>query len=324
MASASSSLSPMSAPVLHPTSEKLTRMNFPVWKVLVLSALKGAQLSELLEDTAAPVETHIADDKKTKTPNPEFAVYVAKQQQVLNFLLTSLSKYMLEYVGAYTTPQEVWGNIVSMASSQSQERVINTQMALSTSRKGNQMVAQYVSKMKALADDMAVAGKKLDDEDLVSYILACLNIDFESVISAVAAHAEPISMTELYGQLVGYEQRQELLARIIPWPMLPQGAVVVLLLVAVLVTVVVLVADVAGAGAPTMAVNIIAWSANCVVRRGHMVQKCFKRFHRAFTGEEKSASAATGSYDVDTTWYADSGATDHITGELEKLTAHDM
>jgi hypothetical protein len=94
----------------------------------------------------APVETLIADDKKTKVPNLKFAIYVTKQHQVLNFLLSLLSKDMLEYVAAYTTPQEVWGNttpqevwgnLVSMASSQSRARVINTRMTLSTTRKSN-------------------------------------------------------------------------------------------------------------------------------------------------------------------------------------------
>jgi hypothetical protein len=32
------------AALLQPISEKLTRSNFPVWKALVLSALRGAQL----------------------------------------------------------------------------------------------------------------------------------------------------------------------------------------------------------------------------------------------------------------------------------------
>ena len=31
----------------------------------------------------------------------------------------------------------------------------------------------------------------------------------------------------------------------------------------------------------------------------------------------------TTDYDFDTNWYADSGATDHVTGELEKMTVHD-
>ena len=36
--------------------------------------------------------------------------------------------------------------------------------------------------------------------------------------------------------------------------------------------------------------------------------------------EEKVAAAADGSYGVDTNWYVDSGATNHITNELEKVT----
>jgi hypothetical protein len=42
-------------------------------------------------------------------------------------------------------------------STQSCARVINMRMALSTTRKGNLNIAQYVGKMKALADDMAFA-----------------------------------------------------------------------------------------------------------------------------------------------------------------------
>jgi hypothetical protein len=63
--------------------------------------LKGAQLSEFLEGKAVVLEqTLVSDDKKMKMSNPEFAIFIAKQQQMLNFLLSSLSKEMLEYVAA--------------------------------------------------------------------------------------------------------------------------------------------------------------------------------------------------------------------------------
>ena len=38
---------------------------------------------------------------------------------------------------------------------------------------------------------------------------------------------------------------------------------------------------------------------------------------------EQSRSASSASYGIDTNWYTDTGATDHITGELEKLTVRD-
>jgi hypothetical protein len=52
-------------------------------------------------------------------------------------------------------------------------------MALSTTMKGNLTIALYVGKLKSLADEMVSAWKKLDDEDLVGYILAGLNSDFD-------------------------------------------------------------------------------------------------------------------------------------------------
>jgi hypothetical protein len=60
-------------------------------------------------------------------------------------------------------------------------------------------VSKYIAKMKALTDEMASAGKKLDDEDLVSYILAGLDSDFDPVISTVSARVEAITVGELYG-----------------------------------------------------------------------------------------------------------------------------
>jgi hypothetical protein len=52
---------------------------------------------------------------------------------------------------------------------------------------------------------------------------------------------------------------------------------------------------------------------------GHIALNCWKRHQKNYRGPEKSAGAAYGSYGVDTNGCTDSGATDHITGELEKL-----
>ncbi|KAK1649357.1 hypothetical protein QYE76_067162 [Lolium multiflorum] len=48
-----------------------------------------------------------------------------------------------------------------------------------------------------------------------------------------------------------------------------------------------------------------------------------KPIMKNYHGPERTAGAAVGSYGIDTNWYADSGATDHITGELEKLQVRD-
>jgi hypothetical protein len=82
-----------------PVSEKLTRNNYILWKAQVHSALKGAQLANFIEPTAKPPNVFLApkkDDKKEPaTPNPEYAMWVAKDQTVLNYLLSNLSKEIL-------------------------------------------------------------------------------------------------------------------------------------------------------------------------------------------------------------------------------------
>jgi hypothetical protein len=95
---------------------------------------------------------------------------------------------------------------MSSFESQSHACVINVRMTLSTTKKGDITISKYVTKMKALADEMASIGKRLDDEELVSYILAGLDSEFDGVISAVSTRVEPITMSELYGQPLAHEQ----------------------------------------------------------------------------------------------------------------------
>jgi hypothetical protein len=57
---------------------------------------------------------------------------------------------------------------------------------------------------------------------------------------------------------------------------------------------------------------------------GHTADRCWYRFDEDFVPEQKhTAAIATTSYAVDADWYADSGATDHITSELDKLAVRD-
>jgi histone deacetylase 1/2 len=72
-------------------------------------------------------------------------------------------------------------------------------------------------------------------------------------------------------------------------------------------------------------------------KEGHPGWKCYNRYdssatpttgttqrgHPPHQQHHKSVSSATTGYGVDTNWYMDTGATDHITSDLEKLTVHD-
>jgi hypothetical protein len=71
-------------------------------------------------------------------------------------------------------------------------------MALSTASKGMSSMADYFVKMRGLTDEMASARKKLEDEEIISYILTDLGDDYDAVVTSVMARVEPISIAELY------------------------------------------------------------------------------------------------------------------------------
>jgi hypothetical protein len=53
---------------------------------------------------------------------------------------------------------------------------------------------------------------------------------------------------------------------------------------------------------------------------GHTTLRCWKCFDKNYNRPDKVANATSTSYNLDLMWYADSAATDHITGDLDKLT----
>jgi hypothetical protein len=58
---------------------------------------------------------------------------------------------------------------------------------------------------------MAAAGKKLDEEDVVSYVLASLDSEYNSIVSEMCSRVEPVTVVELCSQLLSYETRIDLL-----------------------------------------------------------------------------------------------------------------
>ena len=239
-----------------------------------------------------------------------------------------------------------------MFTSQTRARSLNTRLALQTTVKGTMSVSEYFGKMKALADEVAATGKRLDEEDFIAYILNGLDGEFDSVVSAIGMKTEPISVMEVYSQVLNFENRLKLRQ---------EGTAS---------------AHAAsrgrggfnpraggfsggggggpgrGRGAPTGGANFPGGNGGggnsrgrgytparnrgnqqrvdprpiCQVcyKRGHVAAKCWHRFDENYVPDERHvAAAAQAAYAVDTNWYIDSGATDHITSELDKLTVRE-
>jgi hypothetical protein len=129
---------------------------------------------------------------------------VAQDQQVLGFINASLSREVLGNVATCTTAAEVWTELNSMFSSQSRAHTIQLRTRLVATHKGDQFVAIYYSKMKGYVDEMAAAGKPLEDDDFISYVLAGLDQDYNSFVENIIGKME-ISLCAVYSHLLAAE-----------------------------------------------------------------------------------------------------------------------
>uniref|UniRef100_A0A453L844 CCHC-type domain-containing protein n=1 Tax=Aegilops tauschii subsp. strangulata TaxID=200361 RepID=A0A453L844_AEGTS len=94
-----------------------------------------------------------------------------------------------------------------MFSSQSLSRVNNIRTALINAQKGNQSVASYFAAMRGLADELAAAGKPIQDDELMSYIIHGLDQDYQPLVSALDARVTPVTLDELFAMLSNFDQR---------------------------------------------------------------------------------------------------------------------
>jgi hypothetical protein len=108
MASSSAQHAAISALGFLPVNEKLTRSNYPLWRAQVLSSIRGAELYDFLSPTAEPPAKYLAkkegeDKEVAPILNKEYIAWVAKDQQVLSYLLVSLSQEILQQVSSAET-----------------------------------------------------------------------------------------------------------------------------------------------------------------------------------------------------------------------------
>jgi hypothetical protein len=347
------------SPLTAVVSEKLTRDNFLLWQAQVLPDIRGAQLYGYLDGSTPKPDKEIKatdkDGKEITVPNPEYARWISLDQSVLGYLLRNMSREVLTQMVGQSSSAGAWTAIIEMFSSQSKARVVQLRTQLNGTRKENKTASVYFNQIKTLADEMAAAGKPLEDDDIVSYVLAGLQDEayngFVAAITALIKADKFISLSDLYSQLVsyeahledqnptgessvnaatrggrgggyrggrgggrnnysdqryeqrGYDQRYEQRGHEHRGGYDNRGGY-----------------DQRGGynsrgGGRTQGSGQRPICQVCG-KEGHIALNCWKRFQKNYRGPEKSVGAAVGQYGVDTNWYSDSGATDHITGEL--------
>jgi hypothetical protein len=184
-------------------------------------------------------------------------------------------------------------------------------------------VTDYFNKVKTVVATIVAIGEPLKDPEAMAYLLASLDSDYESLVTAMTTRYDLVGLSELYGYLLNHESRNEKKNKTLRFSSLANQAS----------------RSGSSGGALKGGGNFGRGRGRgngrggghgnnrppCQIykRTNHDEPRCYDRFDQSYQPEDHVAAVVgvpSASYQVDPNWYANSGATYHITYDLDHLT----
>ncbi|PZC78057.1 hypothetical protein B5X24_HaOG202660 [Helicoverpa armigera] len=196
------------------------------------------------------------------------------------------------YVYDVETAREAWHNLCAAYEDKGWGRRIALQRQLWSCKLENcSSMENYVSKVISLAQQLAAIGAKVADDWIISILLAGLTSDYNPMVMAVDNSGKEISLEQIKSKLLQEANRQT--------------------------------ENKSGAGEHAL-LSTQKQATKQIARKP--VRKCFKCHkpgHKASECKQIHASVCLSTADTNTTkksgWYVDSGCSNHMTWDAEKL-----
>ena len=208
----SSPVATIPAALAVPTiSVRLGRHNFMLWGGITSTVLAGANLHGHLDGTkAAPAKTLVVGtgDAATTVANPEYHQWWVQDQRVKGLLLTSMDEDIACQLIGCESAHAVWTAVAAMFGAQSRANVRHIRRQLQSLRKDDLSAAEYMHKMKALADTMAAAGSPIRDDELIDHILTGLGSAYNSIAASLGVSNAPMPYSSFYSLVLSFEALQ--------------------------------------------------------------------------------------------------------------------
>nr|XP_020186617.1 keratin, type I cytoskeletal 9-like [Aegilops tauschii subsp. strangulata] len=64
--------------------------------------------------------------------------------------------------------------------------------------------------MCSLSDELAAASKPIGEPELISFIIAGLDMEYQPIVSVLDVHTEPITVDTLFSMVANFDQRVEM------------------------------------------------------------------------------------------------------------------
>ncbi|CAH9058330.1 unnamed protein product [Cuscuta europaea] len=164
--------------MLNPSQfpEKLDGSNYLVWRDQVMDLLFGAHLDQYIDKNTNPPPKNEADN----------LLRWNRQDRLLRHtLVSSLSSACKPLVGSSKTSASVWKTLEPLYGTRSASKIRSLKDQFRHMKQGSQPVSEYLHHLHTLADELAMAGRPVDDGDFAIQALEGLRPEFEAMENSI-------------------------------------------------------------------------------------------------------------------------------------------
>ena len=173
---------------------KLDRSNYMIWKSQILSSVRANGLEDLLDGSKTSPDQFLQSETESISGdaelNPAYTTWKRKDQLLLSWLMSSISIEILSLVVNFETSLELWTSLKQQFGYETSAKKVHLKIMLNNLRKGPMTVTEFFGKLKAITDELAIAGNPISSLDFLTHLISRLGQPYYSVVVYLKANLD--------------------------------------------------------------------------------------------------------------------------------------
>lgn len=183
---------------------KLNSSNYPAWYRQIHSLLVARDLEGYVTG-ATPCPPQTITTGSATSPNPAYSFWIRQDKYLYIALLGSCDAEAWAVMSTAETSRAAWLALECAFATRSRSRIMSLKERLNSVIKGSSTVAAYLQSIRSIAEELSLIGHPVDDIDLVIHALNGLDPSFREFIASIRTRDNPIPFDELFVKLMDYE-----------------------------------------------------------------------------------------------------------------------
>ncbi|CAN6999760.1 unnamed protein product [Brassica rapa subsp. trilocularis] len=199
--------------ITHCVTLKLNDKNYLSWKFQFEQFLSSQSLLGYVNGSdpkPPPTLTVRNEDQVVETPNPDHAKWIRTDQRIMAWLVGSLSEDAIKSVYGLRSSQEVWLYLAQKYNRVSPTRKLELQSRFQSTKKGNRSLSEYLSEKKTLCDQLDSMGAPLSEQEKIYGVLRGLRREYESISTVIESSMDAIpgpNFEDVVFKLIGFSDK---------------------------------------------------------------------------------------------------------------------